>query len=169
MTAKEEKTFLKLTIQLVQVEERRHLIENLKQQKLGLREEEEFVKHEMEKMRGGGRFGKKDEIIKLLMEEKLRDNNRIDQKLRRHRNKVRKKLVDMYGEKSHRFKSIMDNIRKKRDRMRDKLKQKNIKKVKFLRNEYGKNVNVLEGLNEDDKKTYGEAKIFCENEVEMTA
>ena len=169
MTAKEEKTFLKLTIQLVQVEERRHLIENLKQQKLGLREEEEFVKHEMEKMRGGGRFGKKDEIIKLLMEEKLRDNNRIDQKLRRHRNKVRKKLVDMYGEKSHRFKSIMDNIRKKRDRMRDKLKQKNIKKVKFLRNKYGRNVNVLEGLNEDDKKTYGEAKIFCENEVEMTA
>ena len=65
------------------------------------------------------------------MEEKLRDNNRADCKLRRQRNKVRKKLADMYGEKSHRFKSIMSNIKVKRDRMREKIRQKNIKKVKF--------------------------------------
>ena len=165
MTAKEERSFLKLTIQLVQVEERRHLIENLRQHKLGLREEEEFVRHEIEKMRGGGRFGKKDEVIRLLMEEKLRDNNRADCKLRRQRNKVRKKLAEMYGEKSHRFKSIMSNIKVKKDRLREKIKQKNIKKVKFLRNKYGRNEDVLMGLIEDDRMVYSVARVFSDDSM----
>ena len=49
--------------------------------------------------------------------------------------------------------------------MREKIKQKNIKKVKFLRNKYGRNEDALMGLNEDDRMIYSEARIFSDDSM----
>ena len=66
------KTLRKLSYQLVEAEERGHLIRKLLANGVGFREEEEFLRKEREKLKGGKLFDERKLFVKLAMGEKLR-------------------------------------------------------------------------------------------------
>ena len=74
---KDMKTLRKLTYQLVESEERGHLIRKLLDKGVGFREEEEFLKKERSKVKGGRVFDEKKLTIKLAMGEKMKDNYKL--------------------------------------------------------------------------------------------
>ena len=56
MAAKDVRAFRDLTKKLTACEERSRLLDNLIKAKVGLREVEEYVRKEKEKLRGGGSY-----------------------------------------------------------------------------------------------------------------
>ena len=85
----EERKFRSLSSKLVCIEERSRLLKNLSKHGIGLREEEEFLRKESLKCKGEKKFDKKNEILKLLMNNKIKDNTRWGTKVRRLRNRTR--------------------------------------------------------------------------------
>ena len=74
MTAQDRRTLRNLTYQLVEAEERGFHLRNLLKLGVGLRDEEEFLRKERSKLKGGRVFDMKKETVMLAMREKLRDN-----------------------------------------------------------------------------------------------
>ena len=64
----------KISIRLVEAEERSQHIRKLVSKGLGFKEEEEFMNREKSKLKGGKVFDEKRKIIKLAMDEKWSDN-----------------------------------------------------------------------------------------------
>ena len=76
-TAKEEKAFRRLSRGLMEAEERSQMIRSLLAKEVGFREEEEFIRREESKLKGGGDYSKmRMEILSLAMGKKLKDNAR---------------------------------------------------------------------------------------------
>ena len=110
MTAKDIKTHRKVTYQLVEAEERSCLIRNLLAKGVGFREEEEFLKKERDKFKGGGIFDKKKETVKLAMGEKLNDNYKLIRKLGRQKTKLEKTIGKAVGRDSDTMKEILRKV-----------------------------------------------------------
>ena len=74
MVASEMRKFRNVATKLVESEERDRMLKSLLSKGIGLREEEEFMKNEESKLRGGKTITMKKEIIQSLMKNKIRDN-----------------------------------------------------------------------------------------------
>ena len=76
MTAQEARVYKKIPSKLIVAEERTKLLMGLIAKKIGFKEEEDFIQHELIKLKGKNQnFGKeRDGILALLMGRKLKDN-----------------------------------------------------------------------------------------------
>ena len=134
---------------------------------IGVREVEEFVRHEKGKMRDVKKSTKSDskrrrEIVTMLMEIKLRDNRREGVKIRKVRNRLRQTIEKTLGSNSRKCRWVMRSIRDNGVALRTKLRKKNNKKIEFLKGKYAQNQDPLEDLKPEDKNKYGGARIFSE-------
>jgi len=78
MTARDIKTLKRLNIKLTETEVRSEFLKRMVKKKIGLREEEEFLTKEEIKLRGSKLNSKKrEEIVTLLMKEKIKDNKKV--------------------------------------------------------------------------------------------
>ena len=95
MVAWDTRVLKRLTVKLIIAEERSQHLKKLVKKKIGLREEEEFLRKEKSKLRGI-KFDskKKEKVIALIMEEKLKDNLRYQEEIKKLRNKARRKMED---------------------------------------------------------------------------
>ena len=160
MVASEMRKFRNVATKLVESEERDRMLKSLLSKGIGLREEEEFMKNEESKLRGGKAITKKKEIIQSLMKNKIRDNVKWGEKLRRLKNKTKGKIEAKLGKDSEEVKNLLSNVKQNQAKTRTKLRKKNLNKVEFLTKKYKQESEALEELNSDDRKTYGGAKIF---------
>ena len=160
MVASEMRKFRNVATKLVESEERDRMLKSLLSKGIGLREEEEFMKNEESKLRGGKAITKKKEIIQSLMKNKIRDNVKWGEKLRRLKNKTKGKIEAKLGKDSEEVKNLLSNVKQNQAKARTKLRKKNLNKVEFLTKKYKQESEALEELNSDDRKTYGGAKIF---------
>ena len=94
MTAQEARVYRKTAIKLIVAEERTKLLKGLIAQKVGFKEEEDFIEHELTKLKGKNQNFKKERegILALLMGRKLKDNIAYECKVRRERDQARKNL-----------------------------------------------------------------------------
>ena len=132
-----------------------------------MREIEEFVGHEMGKMRGSYKENSEEnkmrnEIITSMMELKMRDNRKEGVKLRMRRNKLRRTIEDELGQNSRLYRWVVRTIKTNGMSLREKLKKKNNKKIEFLKGKYIKKQDPFEELTREDKLKYGDAQIFSE-------
>ena len=100
MSAKELRAYRTLSSRLVKIQERGSLIGNLLARGVGFKEEEDFLRHEQAKFRTSCKYGKKKEIITLVMEEKMRDNRKNEGKVRKLRDSVLRKIENSMGRHS---------------------------------------------------------------------
>ena len=166
MTAQDVRSLRKMTYQQVQSEERSSHIRNLLAKGVGFREEEEFHRKEGEKLKGGREFDQRKKIVKLAMQEKLRDNYKFLGRLLRQKAKVTSKIGRAWGNNSNAFRTLKRNIGNGARVVRKKAREKFKKKEKFLVNKYGGNNGVKTAdLSDEDKLKFGEAKIFQRDQV----
>ena len=101
MTARDQRALEKLTLKLTRIEERTVHIRRLVKKRLGFREEEEFIKHEISKFHNKTtQLTKKKEIVKMMMREKQRDNIKHGKKIRSLRNKTLGEIENTLGQNS---------------------------------------------------------------------
>ena len=132
------KTLRKLTYQLVESEERGHLIRKLLDKGVGFREEEEFLKKERSKVKGGRVFDEKKLTIKLAMGEKMKDNYKLLDKLRRQKAKLTKRVVSMVGQESTVWRTFLASVKRGSYAIRGEARVKMRNKLRFLVNKYGR-------------------------------
>ena len=163
MTAREIRAFRKLSSKLVKIEERGRLLGILIARGVGLREEEDFIRHEEGKLKcQKTNLMKRKEIVKLLMIEKKKDNLKLENKTRKIRNLTLGTIEGKLGRNSKKCRELRSQVRVNCQFLRAKVRMKNDKKVMFLSKKYGvKNLTVDE-LERVDKLKYGGAKIFSE-------
>ena len=162
--AKDMKTLRKISYQLVESEERGHLIRKLLAKGVGFREEEEFLKKERGKTKGGRQFDDKKMTVKLAMGEKLKDNYKFEDKLRRQKSKLTKRIVGMVGQESVVWKAFNSSVKRGSYTIRGQARVKMRNKFKFLTKKYGGTESKeLAELSESDQQRYGGAWIFDEN------
>ena len=97
MSAQEIRANRNLSSRLVRTEERSKLLGNLIARGVGLKEEEEFLRHEHSKFRCNREYRKKKEIITLAMKEKLRNDRKFEAKTRKSRNLMLGKIEGKWG------------------------------------------------------------------------
>ena len=132
MAAKDIRAYRTLSAKLVRLEERGKIIGNLIALGIGFKEEEEFVRHEASKFRTSKNFGKKKEIIRLVMSEKLRDNHKIEGKTRKLRNKTLGKIENSMGKNSRPCRGLRKEVRSHCQGLRSRLRENYRKKEQFL-------------------------------------
>ena len=164
MAASDLRKLRKTTYQIVETEERGYHLRSLLSKKIGFREEEEFLKKEREKLKGGGKgFDVKKLTIKVAMGEKLKDNYKFEGKLRKQKSKILGRIATEMGEKSMKYKKILKDLRKSTKVIRKRAREKFKKKEKFLEGKYGKKETPgIEELKKEDRLKYGKANIFDE-------
>ena len=119
MTARDVRALRKLTIKLTEAEARSEHIRKMIRKKIGFREEEEFLAKEERKLRGTKiNFKKKEKIVSLVMQEKLRDNEKLGENLKKERNRIRKEIEVSLGPKSEASKTIFRQMGKVTQDMR---------------------------------------------------
>ena len=173
MSALEIRAFRNLAYKLVKIQERGKLMGNLISAGIGLREVEEFVRHEVNKLKGSYHkegnqqmnrnnyiFKNTREIVAKTMAMKQKDNIKMGRGTTRARNKLKGKIEEKLGPRSRQCRSIMKSVNENCKKLRDKLKTKNTKKCEFLKGKYGMKENCLDELNTVDAKKYGMARIF---------
>ena len=161
MSAQDVRAFRNLSAKLVKVEERSNLLGTLISSNIGVREVEEFVRNEENKLKGSKiNFLKKRELVKSAMKIKARDNLRVGDKIRKSRNHLRRTIEDTLGPRSRTCRGIMKSVKVNTAKLRERLKRKNMKKIAFLKGKYGTKQNILEELTRGDMKKYGGAEIF---------
>ena len=169
MSALEIRAFRNLAYKLVKIQERGKLMGNLISAGIGLREVEEFVRHELNKLKGSYHkegnqqmnrnnyiFKNTREIVAKTMAMKQKDNIKMGRGTTRARNKLKGKIEEKLGLRSRQCRSIMKSVNENCKKLRDKLKTKNTKKCEFLKGKYGMKENCLDELNTVDAKKYGE-------------
>ena len=149
---------------LVRVEERGIMLKNLQANGIGLRDEEEFILRISNKFKSRKRFGKKKEILGIMMKEKLRDNFYWEGKTRSLRNHFLWKIEKTLGRNSRPCRSIREEVKITCKKLRRKLKEKYGDKVNFLVNKYKEDKPSIDELSEEDRNRYEEARIFWEDE-----
>ena len=160
MTARDTRVLKKLTLQLVQTEERRYHLKRLVSKRIGFREEEEFLAKECSKLRGKKFNGKEmDKILSLVMKKK--DNLKFERRVRRKRNNARREVMEDLGPRSIAKRAIMRGMRSLALEERVKQKQRFRKKEEFLTNKYGKETKREEELDKADQPVFKGARIFC--------
>ena len=138
MSAKEIRTLRNLADKLVKIEERDKLLGNLVKSGIGVREVEEFVRHEEDKLRNFQKssYKKKRKIVCMMMEIKIRDNLREGNKIRKTRKRLRQTIEETIGSNSRKCRWVMRSIRDNGVNLRTRLRKKNNKKIQFLKGKY---------------------------------
>ena len=163
MTAREIRVFRNLSSKLIRIEERGRLLGILIARGVGLKEEEEFVRHEEGKLKcQKTNLKKRKEIVKLLMIEKIRDNKKLEKKTRKLRNRSLGVIEGSMGRNSRKCRDLRSQVRVNCQALRSKVRQKNNKKLMFLIKKYGVKNETIEELAKVDRLKYGGAKIFAE-------
>ena len=167
MSAKEVRAFRNLASKLVKTEETGKLLGNLISANIGVREIEEFVIHEDKKLKGNNvsnsnaRYRR--EMVSNCMKIKFRDNWKTGVGIRKARNKLKGNIEEKLGPNSREFRGIMKSVNNNCMTLRMRLKHKNMKKLEFLKGKYGKIENPIDELKNEDRKKYGGARIFQED------
>ena len=128
MAAKDVRAFRDLSNKLTACEERTRLLDNLVKAKVGLREVEEYIRKEKDKLRGEGNYKPGEQIVMGVMKAKFRDNISFGIRLRRQRTQIRKKLERTLGEDSNQMRKILKECKDNRTTLRKKLRKKNVRK-----------------------------------------
>ena len=144
-----------------EVEERTKFLESLIGKGVGLKEVEEFVISQEAKLKVGGSWKSRREIVNLSMKEKAFDNKKLGEKMRKKRAVARSKLELSVGTNSRTIRRIVKDIGLNMDRLRVQIRKENEKTINFLVNKYGKRKSGLEDW-PDEVKKYESAKIFME-------
>ena len=160
------KTLRKLYYQLVEAEERGHLIRKLLANGIGFREEEEFMRKEREKLKGGKLFDERKLTVKLAMGEKLKDNYKHENKLRRQKSKLTRRIVCEVGQDSKVWRTYLSSVKRGAYVVRGQARTKIRNKQGFLIKKYGqKNTEKVAKLSKVDQLKYGGAWIFDKDKV----
>ena len=163
MTALDIRTLKKVTIRLAETEEMSKVLRSLVAKRIGFKEEEDFLAKEKSKLKGSKSFDDERRLIKLTMGEKLKDNLKLEIKLKGQRNRLKSKISGAFEVKSRPYRGIMRNINDaaKKARLESRLRLK--KKEQFLTKKYGggplNSVGIAE-LSKVDQSRFGEARIF---------
>ena len=136
MSAVEIRTLRNLASKLVKIEERDKLMGILEKSGVGLRDVEEFVMSEENKLKNKmnksnsmrANNKKKRDIVTKIMNSKMRDNRREGVKIRKARNHMRRKIEETLGQNSRQCRGIMRSIKDNCMRLRTILRKKNLKK-----------------------------------------
>ena len=153
----------KISIRLVEAEERSQHIRKLVSKGLGFKEEEEFMNREKSKLKGGKVFDEKRKIIKLAMDEKWSDNFKLIYKLKKQRNRLRTRICGAYETKSRVLEGILKKIGNQAKLARQEARTRLKKKEQFLTKKYGGNTRLEGGIEElakVDQSRFGAARIF---------
>ena len=139
MTAKEIRAYRNAAKRCTVTEARGRHFQDLLAGNIGLREIEEDVRKESSKFKGGSQFDKwrSREIVKLFMQEKLRDNKLFGVKLRKMRFDLRKSIEAAYGMNSRKVKNLVKSVRNHSFGLRNDLRKKYDRKYNFLSGKYG--------------------------------
>ena len=162
MTAQEARVYKKIASKLIVAEERSKLLMGLIAKKIGFKEEEDFIQHELIKLKGKNQnFGKeRDGILALLMGRKLKDNIAFECKLRRDRDQARKKLGNFLGPNSTSYRKLVRKCKDEGVRVREIYKKKNMRKLEFLVKKYGRVEDGLDELKDEDQEVYWNSRVF---------
>ena len=163
MTAQDLRMLRKISIRLVEAEERSQHIRKLVSKGLGFKEEEEFMNREKSKLKGGKVFDEKRKIIKLAMDEKWSDNFKLIYKLKKQRNRLRTRICGAYETKSRVLEGILKKIGNQAKLARQEARTRLKKKEQFLTKKYGGNTRLEGGIEElakVDQSRFGAARIF---------
>ena len=161
MSAQEIRAFRNIATKLVKTEERGKLMGNLKNARVGLREIEEFVLKEENKLRGteGKNYKLRRELVAKAMDLKIKDNWKTGVGLRKARNRLKGKIEEILGPGSRKYRWLLKSVGENCAKTREKLKKKYMKKLEFLKGKYGRNDDPLNELNRMDRKKYGSTSI----------
>ena len=146
MTAQDIRTLRKVTIKLVETEERSHLLRSLVAKRIGFKEVEEFVGREKSKLKGSKSFEDSRRLVKMAMGEKLKDNLKFEEKLRRHKAKLKTRLGKAFETTSRPYRGILKKINEAAKRVREKTRVRVKKKESFLSKKYGVGRQTMVGL-----------------------
>ena len=160
MTAEDVRAFRNLSKKLTECEERTRMLENLMKCKVGLREVEEYVNKEREKLRNGEKFSPKSEIVNGVMKAKFRDNISFGIRLRKRKNIFKVKLEKTLGQQSCKYRKIVRECKEERERLRKTLRKKYTKKCQFLVRKYGNRDDEKYGMDDKEMRRYKDAEIF---------
>ena len=168
MTAKEVRDFRSTCKKLVEAEERSKLLKELFKYNVSFGEEKIFLSKSQSKFRVLGEKGEgdlrknHDEIVKISLKIKIKDNKLHCIKMRKRRDWLRRRLEETWGKKSQEYRELMDQVRKTGRGYRKKLSMKNGQKVKHLVKKFGKkrHEESLESMTDEMKNMMGEPDIF---------
>ena len=162
MTAKEARLYQRLARRLVECEERTKLLKRMVREGIGFNEEEQFILHEMSKLKGKKNKLKEDrkEFLALMMSRKSKDNISLEKSMRYERDKARRQMEETMGANSTACRRIVRLSKTEGEKVRRCCEVKNMRKLNHLRNKYGMRDSGLYELSEDDQKQYGSAKVY---------
>ena len=163
----ESRTYIKLARKLVICEERTKLLRMMIQEGVGFREEEQFVLHEAEKLKGNNDHFKKErrEILAPIMKRKLKDNIIYEKNLRTRRDQARREMESTMGPNSTACRKVVKKSKEEGTRLRLNCKKKNTSKLRFLINKYGMRDTGTSMLCEEDWQTYRGARVFKDEDI----
>ena len=168
MTAKEVRDFRSTCKKLVEAEERSKLLKELFKYNVSFGEEEIFMKNSQSKFRVLGEKGEgdlrknHDEMVKVSLKIKIKDNKLHSIKMRKRRDWLRRKLEETWGKKSQEYRELMEQIKRTGREYRKKLSKKNGQKVKHLVKKFGKKrqEEALESMTDEMRNMMGEPETF---------
>ena len=111
MAESDIRAYRTISKRLVRVEERGIMLRNLLAKGIGLKEEEDFIMRLGSKFKCRKKFGKRKEILGIMMKEKLRDNTYWEGKTRSLRNHFLWKIEKTLGSNSRPCRSIREEIK----------------------------------------------------------
>ena len=170
MTALEEKEFRGTCLKLVEAEERGKLLKELLRNNVCFNEEEFLIQKPDRKFKVLGERKKvldrkHEEMVKVTLKYKIRDNDLDGVRLRKKRDRLKGKLETILGKGSQELRKILENVRVLGVKHRDRIKKKNRNKVKHLVKKHGRKTRSgWEELPRPWKKDMGYPGIFSEEE-----
>ena len=167
-SAKDIRTLRNLSSKLVVCEERDRFFGNLTRLGIGVKEVEDFVKNNIEKLKNQNNNLKgkhRSELVAKAMDIKLKDNKGDLKKVKTRRNQLLKKLESELGHRSRVCRKVRKSISENCSKLRLKVRKKFVKKTEFLKGKYEEKHDPLDELNENDRVKYSEAKVFSMNYV----
>ena len=170
MTALEEREFRGTCVKLIEAEERGKLLKELLRNNVCFNEEEFLIQKPDKKFRVLGEKEKvldkkHDEMVKLTLKYKIKDNDLDGVRLRKKRDRLRGKLESLLGKGSQEYRKILENVKVLGVKHRDRIRKKNRSKVKHLVKKHGRKTRSgWEDLPKPWRTMMGEPGIFNDKE-----
>ena len=170
MTALEVREYRATCLKLIEADERGKLLKELLRNNVCFNEEEFLIQKPDKKFRVLGEKEnvldkKHEEIVKVTLKYKIKDNDLDGVKLRKKRDKLKWKLEMSLGMRSQEWRRIFEDIRALGVKHRDKIRKKNRKKVKHLVRKHGRRPKSgWEDLPKPWRTTMGNPRIFNDKE-----
>ena len=130
----ESRLYKKLASRLVECEERTRMLRKMIVKGVGFKEEEEFIFHEMSKLKGQNKnfWKERTKLLSLLMNRKLKDNISFENSLRMRRDRARLDMSEKLGQNSSACRRVVKKSKEEGLRTRMRCRLKNEKKMRFL-------------------------------------